>query len=141
MRAVVCKQFGPPENLVVEEVEEPVAGPGEVLVEVRAAAVTFPDALMIEDKYQFKPTPPFVPGGEVAGVVAAVGEGVESLAVGDRVVGSLGLVGGFAERAVVKEGATRVLPDGVDFAESTGLLYAYGTGYYGLVHRAEIQKG
>ena len=92
MRAVVCKEFGPPEGLVVEERPDPTPGPGEVLVDVKAAAVTFPDTLMLEDKYQFKAEPPYVPGGEVAGVVAAVGEGVESPAVGDRVVGGLSLI-------------------------------------------------
>jgi NADPH2:quinone reductase len=141
MRAVVCKQFGPPEKLVIEEVAAPTPGPGEVLIDVQAAAVTFPDCLMIEDKYQFKAQPPFVPGGEVGGVVAALGEGVEGLAVGDRVVGNLGLVGGFAEQAVASAGGTRKIPDAAGVAESTGLLYAYGTGYYGLKHRGELQPG
>jgi len=91
VRAVVCKEFGPPEKLVIEELPDPEPGPGQVLIEVKAAAVTFPDTLMLEDKYQFKAPLPFVPGGEVAGVVGAVGEGVEGLAVGDRVVGSAGV--------------------------------------------------
>lgn len=141
MRAVVCRAFGPPEKLVVEELPDPVPGPGQVLIDVEAAAVTFPDCLMIEDKYQFKAQPPFVPGGEVAGVVAGLGEGVEGFSVGDRVIGSLGVVGGFAEKAVAPAGGTRPLPDGVDFAESTGLLYAYGTGYYGLRYRGALQPG
>ncbi len=141
MRAVVCKQFGPPEKLVVEEVEDPKPGPGQVLIDVKAAAVTFPDCLMIEDKYQFKAPPPFVPGGEVAGVIAALGEGVEGLAVGDRVVGSLGVVGGFAEKALAPAAGTRLLPDGADFAGASGMLYSYGTGYYGLKYRGELQKG
>ena len=141
MRAVVCKQFGPPEKLVVEEVEDPKPGPGQVLIDVKAAAVTFPDCLMIEDKYQFKAPPPFVPGGEVAGVVAALGEGVEGLAVGDRVLGSLGVIGGFAEKALAPAGGTRPLPDGTDFAGATGMLYSYGTGYYGLKQRGNLQPG
>ncbi len=141
MRAVVCKQFGPPEELVVEEIEAPTAGPGQVLIDVKAAAVTFPDCLLIEDKYQFKVAPPFVPGGEVGGVIAALGEGVEGFSVGDRVVGSLGLVGGFAEQAVAAASGTRTLPEAAGFGESTGLLYAYGTGYYGLKHRAQLQPG
>ncbi len=123
MRAVVCKQFGPPEKLVVEEIEDPKPGPGQVLIDVKAAAVTFPDCLMIEDKYQFKAPPPFVPGGEVTGVVAALGEGAEGFAVGDSVIGSLGVVGGFAEKALSPVGGTRPLPEGVDFAEATGLKY------------------
>lgn len=141
MRAVVCQQFGPPEDLVVEERPEPSPGPGQVLVDVKAAAVTFPDTLMLEDKYQFKAELPYVPGGEVAGVVAALGEGVESLTVGDRIVGGLGVTGGFAERVVVHAGGARALPDSVGFAESTGLNYAYGTSLYGLKYRGDLQAG
>ncbi|MBW2230155.1 MAG: NADPH:quinone oxidoreductase family protein [Deltaproteobacteria bacterium] len=141
MRAVVCNEFGPPENLVVEELADPTPGAGEVLVEVKASAVTFPDTLMLEDKYQFKASPPYVPGGEVAGVVSALGEGVDDLAVGDRVVGGLGVTGGFAELAVVPAAGARVLPDRVGFAESTGLNYAYGTTLYGLKYRGELQAG
>ncbi|MPY91680.1 MAG: zinc-binding dehydrogenase [Acidimicrobiia bacterium] len=141
MRAVVCKAFGAPENLVVEEVKDPSPGPGQVLVDVKAAAVTFPDTLMLEDKYQFKAPPPYVPGGEVAGVVAGVGEGVHSLAVGDRIVGGLGVTGGFAELAVVPAAGARVLPDSVGFAESTGLNYAYGTSLYGLKYRGDLKAG
>ena len=141
MRAVVCKAFGPPENLVVEEVADPTPGPGQVLVEVKASAVTFPDTLMLEDKYQYKAAPPYVPGGEVAGVVAALGEGVDSLRVGDRIVGGLGVLGGFAELAVVPAAGARVLPDNVGFAESTGLNYAYGTSLYGLKYRGDLKAG
>ncbi len=141
MRAVVCKQFGPPENLVVEDIDDPAPAPGQVLIDVKAAGVTFPDALVIEDKYQMKATPPFIPGGEAAGVVAAVGEGVQTPAVGDRVVASLGLVGAFAERVCVPAAAARPIPANVGFAESTGLVYSYGTGYYALVDRAQLRKG
>ncbi len=141
MKAVICKAFGPPEDLVVEEVEDPSPGPGQLLVEVKAAAVTFPDTLMLEDRYQYKAKLPYVPGGEVAGVVAAVGAGVEGFAVGDRIVGGLGTTGGFAERAVVAAAAARPLPAGVGFAESTGLNYAYGTGLYGLKYRGGLQPG
>lgn len=141
MKAVVCKAFGPPESLVVEEVEDPRPGPGQVLIEVKAAGVTFPDALVIEDKYQMKAQPPFIPGGEAAGVVREVGEGVTTPAPGDRVVASLGLVGAFAELVCVPAEAARPIPENLGFAESTGLVYSYGTGYYGLVDRAGIQKG
>ncbi|MCH2186965.1 NADPH:quinone oxidoreductase family protein [Myxococcota bacterium] len=141
MKAVVCKEFGPPEKLLVEDMPDPEAGPGQVVIDVKAAAVTFPDTLMIEDKYQFKAAPPFIPGGEVAGIISAVGEGVEGFAEGDRVVGSAGIVGGFAEKAAVPALSTRKIPDGADFAEATGLLYAYGTGYYGLHHRGQLQPG
>jgi len=141
VRAVVCKEYGPPENLVVEEVDEPTPGPGQVLVDVKAAAVTFPDTLMLENRYQYKAVPPYVPGGEVAGLVAALGEGVDSLEVGDRIVGGLGVLGGYAERAVVPAAGARVLPDGVGFAESTGLNYAYGTSLYGLKYRGDMKPG
>ncbi len=141
MRAVVCNEFGPPENLVVEEMADPTPGPKQVLVEVKAAAVTFPDTLMIEDKYQFKAPPPYVPGGEVAGVIKEIGSEVSGLSVGDRIVGGLGTTGGFAELAVVPAGGARVLPDSVDFAESTGLNYAYGTTLYGLKYRGELKAG
>ena len=141
MKAVVCKAYGPPEDLVIEEVPEPAPGPGQVVIEVEAAGVTFPDALVIENKYQAKATPPFIPGGEAAGVVRAVGEGVSAPAVGDRVVASLGLVGAFAERVCVPAEAARPIPDNVGFAEVTGLVYSYGTGYYGLVDRGELRAG
>ena len=141
MRAVVCKAFGPPEDLVVEELPDPSPGLGEVLVDVKAAPVTFPDTLMLADKYQFKAPLPYVPGGEVAGVVAALGEGVERFQVGDRIVGGLGTTGAFAERAVVPVAGARVLPDSVDFAESTGINYAYGTSLYGLKYRGNLKAG
>jgi NADPH2:quinone reductase len=141
MRAVVCTEFGPPENLVVKDMDDPSPGSGEVLVTVKAAAVTFPDTLMLEDKYQFKAPPPYVPGGEVAGEVAALGAGVTNLSVGYRIVGGLGATGGFAELAVVPAQSARILPDGVGFAESTGLNYAYGTTLYGLKYRGELKDG
>lgn len=141
MRAVVCNEFGPPENLVVEERPDPTPAADQVLIEVKASAVTFPDTLMLEDKYQFKAAPPYVPGGEVAGVVTAIGSDVTTLSVGDRVVGGLGTIGGFAELAVVPAASARVLPDNVGFGESTGLNYAYGTTLYGLKYRGELQEG
>jgi len=141
VKAVICRAFGPPEDLVVEEVDDPSPRPGQLLVDVKAAAVTFPDALMLEDRYQYKAKPPYVPGGEVAGVVAALGADVEGFAVGDRVVGGLGNTGGFAERAVVSAAAARPLPANVGFAESTGLNYAYGTGLYGLKYRGGLAPG
>src|SRR5262245_4478142 len=97
MRAVVCNSFGPPEDLVVQTVDDPVAGPDQLLVDVAAAAVVFPDTLMLEDKYQYKATPPYIPGGEVTGVVIGVGERASGWSIGDRVVGALGATGGFAE--------------------------------------------
>lgn len=141
MKAIVCKEFGPPETLVLEEVPDPKPGAGELVIEARASTVTFPDALMLENKYQFKPSLPFIPGGEVAGVVLEVGAGVTSFKVGERVLGSTMLVGGFAEKVLVRASATRKLSENLGFAESTGILYAYGTGYYGLKYRGGLRPG
>jgi NADPH2:quinone reductase len=144
----VCPQFGPPEGLVVQELDDPRPAAGELLVRVAASAVTFPDTLMLEDKYQFKATPPYIPGGEVTGVVVGLGDGVatpgdggEGWAVGDRIAGGLGTVGGYAELATVPAASARRLPDAVDFAAAAGLNYAYGTSLYGLKHRGELQAG
>lgn len=141
MRAIVCREFGPPEKLVLEERPDPKPGPGQLVIEARAATVTFPDALMIEDKYQFKAPVPFVPGGEAAGIVAEIGPGVEGFAVGERVIGNTMLVGGFAEKVLVQASATRKLPDSMGYAESTGIGYAYGTGLYGLRYRGNLRPG
>lgn len=141
MKAVVCHAFGPPESLTIDELDDPVPGEGQLVIDVRAAAVTFPDTLVIEDKYQFKATPPFIPGGDVAGVVSALGPDVTDFALGDRVVGSAGVIGGFAEKLCVLARATRKLDDDVGFGESTGLMYAYGTGYYGLKFRGSLEAG
>ncbi len=141
MKAVVCPAFGPPEQLVVEELPDPEAGPGQLLVEVHASAVTFPDTLMLENKYQFKVTAPYVPGVEVAGVVTAVGDGVEGWAVGDRVIGGIGTTGGYAELAAIPARGAQPLPDSVAFDVATGLNYAYGTTLYGLKHRGALQAG
>jgi NADPH2:quinone reductase len=136
----MCREFGPPEKLTLEEVPDPVAGEGEILLETRAAALSFPDVLIIQDQYQFKQTPPFTPGSEVAGVVKALGPGVEGFAVGDRGCGGTAN-GGFAELAILKVGQARSLPEGLGFGEATGLLYAYGTGFYGLRERGQLAAG
>jgi NADPH2:quinone reductase len=140
LRAVMCREFGLPDKLSVEEVPDPEPEKGEVLIETRAAALSFPDVLIIQDAYQFKQSTPFTPGSEVAGVVKAVGPGVEGYAVGDRVCGGTAS-GGFAELAVLKTAQARSLPSGLGFGEATGLLYAYGTGIYGLRERGNLQAG
>jgi NADPH2:quinone reductase len=129
-----------PSGLKVDEIPEPTPGPGEVLIDVRAAGVNFPDLLLSQGKYQFKPTPPFVPGGELAGVVSAVGSGVSSLSVGDRVAATL-LNGAFAERVVVPELATVKIPEGVDFEVGAATLLTYATSYHALVDRAALKAG
>jgi NADPH2:quinone reductase len=141
MKAVVCKAFGPPEELVVESMDDPVAGPQQLLVDVSAAPVIFPDTLMLEGKYQYSAPPPYIPGGEVAGVVIAVGDGVTGWSVGDRVLGALGATGGYAELAAISAASARRLPESVDFAAAAGLNYAYGTTLYALQHRAALREG
>src|SRR5690606_2535220 len=105
------------------------------------ASVTFPDILMLEDKYQFKAEPPFTPGGDLAGEVVGVGEGVEGWSIGDRIVGGTGTTGSYAELVVIPAWAARRRPDSVSFEMAAGLNYAYGTTYYGLKHRAQLQPG
>jgi NADPH2:quinone reductase len=141
MKAVVCKAFGPPEELVVESMDDPIAGPQQLLVDVSAAAVIFPDTLMLEGKYQYSAPPPYVPGGEVAGVVIGVGDGVTGWSVGDRVLGALGATGGYAELAAISAASARRLPESVDFAAAAGLNYAYGTTLYALQHRGALREG
>jgi NADPH2:quinone reductase len=140
MRAVLCKAFGPPESLVLEDVADPVAGDGQVVIDVKACAINFPDLLIIQNLYQFKPPLPFSPGAEVAGVVSEVGPGAEGVAVGDRVFASVGW-GGLAEKVAVQAGAVVTIPDGVDFAHAAGFVYAYGTSLHALRDRARIAAG
>jgi len=140
VKAVLCKAFGPPESLVLEDVPAPEAGPSELLLDVYASAVNFPDVLMIEGKYQSRPPFPFSPGQEVAGVVAAVGEGVTGFSVGDRVFGGTG-VGGFAEQITVPAGAMRHMPAGMSFVQASAISTTYGTSYYALKQRAALQPG
>jgi NADPH2:quinone reductase len=140
MRAVLCKEFGPPESLVLEEVDDPTPSGGQVVLDVEACAVNFPDVLIIQDKYQFKPPLPFSPGAEVAGVVRTVGDGVDGLAVGDRVFASSGW-GGLAEQIAVAASACQPIPDGMDPVHASAFLYAYGTSHYALKDRARLQPG
>ena len=139
MRAVRCHDHSGPSGLRIDELPEPVPGAGEVLVDVRAAGVNFPDVLLTYGKYQFKPDLPFSPGGEAAGVVTAVGAGVSLVAPGDRVAVSL-LNGAFAERIVAPEMATIKLPDEVTFEVGAATLLTYATTLYALVDRAALQK-
>ena len=140
MRAVRCHELTGPKGLRVDEIPAPTPGPGEVLVDVHAAGVNFPDVLLTYGKYQFKPAPPFVPGGEAAGVVRAVGTGVTELAVGDRVAATL-MNGAFAEQLVVQEAAVVKLPDAVSFEVGAATLLTYATTLHALVDRAALQPG
>jgi NADPH2:quinone reductase len=140
MRAVLCKAFGPPESLVVEDVPSPTPGPGEVVMSVKAASVNFPDVLIIQNKYQVKPPLPFSPGSELAGVVKAVGDGVTGIAPGDRLMACTGY-GAFAEE--VRVDATRLLaiPAGMDFVTAASFILTYGTGDHALRDRGGLRPG
>jgi NADPH:quinone reductase len=140
MKAVLCKQHGGPELLTVEDVPWPRAGCGEVLVAVHAAAVNFPDTLIIANKYQLKPALPFSPGSEVAGTVRSVGIDVKGFAPGDRVIAVCGW-GGFAEGVVVPHTRVAHLPEGVPMDAAAALVLAYGTTHYALLRRARLQAG
>nr|WP_321439704.1 NADPH:quinone oxidoreductase family protein [uncultured Hyphomonas sp.] len=140
MKAVLSKEVGGPETLVLEEVASPEYGKGQVLVRVKACGVNFPDSLMIKDMYQFKPPRPFSPGGEVAGYVESVGEGVTHVKPGDRVLASIGN-GGMAELAVAAAHSVMPIPDEMPFAEAAAFMMTYGTSYYALKDRADPKKG
>lgn len=140
MRAVRCHELIGPEGLRVDDLPGVEPGAGEIVVDVRAAGVNFPDVLITQGKYQFKPEPPFVPGGEVAGLVRAVGEGVTSFAVGDRVAATM-LHGAFAEQVAVPEAAAVKLPEGVSFEIGASILLTYATTMHALVDRARLQPG
>lgn len=140
MKAVLCKQFGPPESLVLEEVPDLKAGPGEVVVTVKACGVNFPDTLIIQGKYQFKPEMPFSPGGEVAGIVKEVGVGVSRYKPGDKVIAFLGW-GGFAEQVLASEAQLMPMPEGMDFLQAAGFVLTYGTTQYALKNRAGLKSG
>ena len=139
MRAVICRQLGPVDQLEFGELPDPEPGPGEVVIDVHVAALNFPDTLIIEGKYQFRPEAPFSPGGEAAGVISAVGEGVE-WAVGTPVV-AVHTQGAFAEKWLVPAAVTLPLPPGLTFEQAAGFTMTYGTSYYALKQRANLQPG
>jgi NADPH2:quinone reductase len=141
MRAVRVHELSGPSALRVDDnVPVPDVGPGQVLIDVRAAGVNFPDILLTRGQYQFKPQLPFSPGGEVAGVVSAVGGGVTSVAVGDRVAATM-IYGAYAEKTLVPEPSCVRLPDNVSFEVGAATLLTYLTTYHALVDRAALQKG
>jgi NADPH:quinone reductase-like Zn-dependent oxidoreductase len=140
MKALLSTAVGGPETLVVEERPDPVAGPGQLLVAVRACAVNYPDVLIIEDKYQFKPPRPFSPGGEIAGVVEAVGEGVTGWSPGDRVIAVCGS-GGMAEKIAIPAASAYRLPEGRSFVDGSALLLTYATTIHALSDRGRLKEG
>lgn len=140
MKAVLCKAYGPPESLVFEEVPSASLGRADVRIAVHACGVNFPDLLMIQGLYQFKPPFPFSPGSEVSGVVSEVGAEVKRFAPGDRVIGITGF-NGFVEEAVVDESKCLKMPERMDFATGAAIPMTYGTSYHALVQRAKLKPG
>ncbi|WP_150294052.1 NADPH:quinone oxidoreductase family protein [Sphingobium estronivorans] len=140
MKAMICAAFAPVESLTHGDFPVPAAGPGEVVIDVVAAGVNYPDVLIVQGKYQTKPPLPFVPGSEAAGYIAAIGEGVEGFAIGDRVIAFTGS-GAFAEQ--VKAPATQVwtVPEGVDLEVASGIAITYGTSYHALKDRGALKPG
>ena len=140
MRAILCKELGPADKLVMEDIASPEPGKGQVKIKVKAAGLNFPDTLIIEGKYQIKPALPFSPGGEMAGEVIAVGEGVKRYQPGQRVMGLTGY-GAFAEEILAPESNLIPVPDGMDDHTAAAFSMVYGTSYHALKQRAKIQPG
>ena len=140
MKALLSHVPGGPATLALEQVPDPAAGPGELLVRVRAAAINYPDVLIIEDKYQMRPPRPFAPGGEIAGEVEALGDGVTGWSVGDRLIAVPGF-GGLAEKIVIRAAAAIPLPQGRSFTDGAALLLTYATSIHALYDRGRIEAG
>lgn len=140
MKALRTHTVGGPETLTLDEIDTPTPGKGEVLVDVKACAINYPDTLMIRDLYQFKPERPYAPGGEIAGVIEAIGEGVEGWNVGDKVLAGIGN-GGLAEKVCVPAARMFPVPDGVPYEKAASLMMTYGTTIHGLKDRGHIKAG
>ena len=140
MKAVLCKAFGPPDSLVIEDIEPLRPGRGQVVISVKACGVNFPDTLIIQGKYQSRPPFPFIPGSEVAGIVKEVGEGVDHVKVGGRVIAFTGM-GGFAEEAIADAPKLIPMPGNMDFTTASAFVLVYGTSYHALKDRAQLQAG
>ena len=140
MKAIVCKAWGLPDTLLLEELPDLVPLPGQVIVDVKAAGVNFPDVLIIQGKYQIKPELPFTPGNEVAGVVRAVGAGVSSHKVGERVIAFVSQ-GGFAQQIAVPADLLMPMPPGMDFDAAAAITLTYGTSHHAIVDRAALKAG
>jgi NADPH2:quinone reductase len=140
MKAVMCRQWGPPEQLVVEDVPTREPGQGEVRIRIHAASVNFPDVLIIQNKYQFKPELPFIPGSEGAGEVISVGEGVTHVKAGDRVLANTG-TGSFAQEMIAPAGKVVLMPEGMSFETAAAFTLTYGTSWHAIKDRAAIRPG
>jgi len=140
MKAIVCKNWGPPDSLELQDLPDLVPGPGDVAIDVRAAGVNFPDVLTVQGKYQVKPPLPFTPGNEFAGVVCAVGEGVTGFAVGDCVIGFT-QTGAFAQQAIAPAAVLMPMPPGMDFDIAAAITLTYGTSHHAVVDRGQLKAG
>ncbi|KGT73150.1 NADPH:quinone oxidoreductase [Bradyrhizobium japonicum] len=140
MKAIMSRSIGGPETLVLEEIDDPVATDGQILVRVKASGVNFPDTLIIKDRYQFKPKRPFSPGAEFSGVVEAVGSGVRSFQVGDRVMG-FSRWGSMAQKIAIAASRCVAIPDAMPFDEASAFILTYGTSYYALKERGALRSG
>jgi NADPH2:quinone reductase len=140
MKALICREYGPPESLVLGEHPDPEPGPGEVLIDIRAAGINFPDVLAIAGTYQVKTPPPFIPGHEVAGIVAAAGDGVGRLRPGDRVIATP-TGGAFAEQCVVAEKLCLPLPENLSFEQGAGFTITYATSYHAFRQSTQLKRG
>ncbi|MEM7254030.1 MAG: NADPH:quinone oxidoreductase family protein, partial [Pseudomonadota bacterium] len=140
MKALLCKDYGPPESLVYTDAPSPKPSAGEVLIRVKACGVNFPDLLLIENKYQFRPERPFSPGGEVAGEITALGAGVTNVAVGDRVIAMIGSRG-FQEETLAQAERCMPIPESMDYEVAASFTLTYGTSYHALVDRANLRPG
>jgi NADPH2:quinone reductase len=140
MKALQCTELGGPEKLSVNEIDDPVIAAEHVIIDVRSASVNFPDVLMIQGLYQFQPPLPFTPGGESAGVISEVGEGVTDYKVGDKVF-TASMIGGIAEKILTHQSTLRLIPEGMDYEIAAALSVTYGTSIYALKQRANIQPG
>ena len=140
MKAIVCNEFAPVSKLVFQEVADPHAGKGEVVVDVAAAGVNFPDSLLVQGLYQLKPELPFIPGTEVAGTISEVGEGVAHLKVGMKVI-AMCQIGGYAQKVALSCMQVMPIPDEIPFQEAAGLLVAHATAHHALKQRAQLKKG
>lgn len=140
MRAIICKEFGSLENLFLDDIPSPTPASGEVLIQVKASGVSFPDLLILQNKYQFRPELPYSPGGEVAGQIISLGEGVQDWKVGDRVL-ALCRWGGFAEQVAVDADRVFSIPNGISAELAASSLYTYSTAFHALKDRANLEKG
>ena len=140
MKALQCVELGMPDKLQVNDVPDPEASPEHVVIENKAASVNFPDVLMIQGLYQFQPELPFIPGGESAGIVSAVGDGVENISVGDRVFAMTGM-GAFSEKISAHNSSVVKIPDNMGFETAAALPMTYGTSLYALKQRANLKAG